>query len=383
MTQTDGREILRLGFKGWTAILCLVVFTAALDLWHSYLSRSTLGLPWAWTTVAGVVICWVTYLALLPSALFFANRFRLDLGRSGRHFAIHIVAALAFAYFQCWTVVALTPSTQPTLSRFWRSTTFNFPCDVLSYWLIVGATYAFHFHSKSRERALEAARLEADLKRRELGAARLEASLTEARLQALQAQINPHFLFNTLNAISSLALTGNREVVAEMLARLGELLRAAFRSDSAHEISIADEMRLLDSYLEIQQLLLGDGLVVKRRVAPDVVDAAVPCMVLQPIVENAIVHGVGTRGPRRIAIEAFREGTMLCLQVSDNGPGFQPMPLRRGVGLANTQERLEQLYGTLHEIEYGRSPGGGAVVTLAFPFKRSTGSDPVPVRRVS
>lgn len=371
MARTNAREILRLGARGWTAILSVVLFTAALDLTNSYLQAVTAQRSWRFSTAMGIVTCWVTYLLLLPTALLFANRFRLDLdGRRGRHLAIHAVAALTFAYFQCWTVAVLVPNEATTLTRFFQSARVNFPCDVLSYWFIVGATYAFHFYSKVRAREVETVRL--------------DASLTEARLAALQAQLNPHFLFNTLNAISSLALTGNREAVAEMIARLGDLLRASFRNQRAHEIRAVEEMRLLDSYLDIQALLLGDGLTIRRTVATETLDALVPCMLLQPIVENAIVHGVGARGGRGvIAIDVSRTGGALRLRVSDSGPGFQPTAVRQGVGLANTQARLEQLYGALHTVEYGRSPGGGAVVTIKIPFKEAAVPELAPSRRVS
>jgi len=194
----------------------------------------------------------------------------------------------------------------------------------------------------------------------------------------LRAQLNPHFLFNTLNAVSALALKGEGKAVARALARLTDFLRIGLNEQYPQIITLAKELDLIDNYLEIQRLLFGDRLAIERIIDPDVISAAVPCLILQPIVENAIVHGIShNSGPGRIRIEASRDTEMLRLQVADSGSGFDSRPTGRGrIGLASTQALLEHHYGTAQSIEYGRSIYGGACVTISIPFR----TEPVDFR---
>jgi sensor histidine kinase YesM len=204
---------------------------------------------------------------------------------------------------------------------------------------------------------------------------RLEAGLAQARLAALRAQLDPHFLFNTLNAVSALALRGEREGVVKALSTLSDLLRATLGGAPTQEVALSDELALLDRYLEIQRLRFSDRLSVVRDIDASVLDAAVPAMLLQPLVENAIKHGIGARPEgMRIEIHARRVDAMVVLQVRDTGPGFgrrdSPETNGQGIGLANTRERLAQLYGTTQRLECRDAEGQGGVVEVALPYRR-------------
>jgi two-component system, LytTR family, sensor kinase len=196
----------------------------------------------------------------------------------------------------------------------------------------------------------------------------LRTSLAEARLAALRAQLNPHFLFNTLNAISTLALKGDRAAVTETLGRLSGLLRAALDEDT-QEIPLAREIDFLDDYIAIQRIRFADRLSVEQRIAPDTLASLVPTMILQPIVENAIEYGVNARrGGGRVNVLASRNNGALVIEVRDTGPGFVRSSMHNGIGLANTRARLEQLYGSAYRFEYGTAVEGGASVRITIPF---------------
>src|SRR4029077_3383259 len=171
-----------------------------------------------------------------------------------------------------------------------------FYLDLLTYWAIVGMYLALHYSN-------------------------LRTSLAEARLAALRAQLNPHFLFNTLNAISTLALKGDHAAVTETLGRLSGLLRAAL-DEHTEEISLAREVDFLDDYVAIQRIRFADRLWMEQSIAPETLTGLVPTMILQPIVENAIEHGVNAqRGVGHVKLSAVRNNGMLVIEVRDSGPG--------------------------------------------------------------
>jgi LytS/YehU family sensor histidine kinase len=205
---------------------------------------------------------------------------------------------------------------------------------------------------------------------RELDAARAKSQLAEARLEALTAQLQPHFLFNTLQAISTL-ITRDPVAANTMLASLSDLLREVLRRGERREVPLEEELRVLAPYLDISQWRFGDRLSVRIEADPSVRRALVPFFVLQPLVENALQHGVGSRaGPGAIRIEANREGDRLWLTVIDDGPGSETTEARRGIGLPNTRARLQELYGDRHTLELGRLTGSqpGFRVRLGIPY---------------
>jgi sensor histidine kinase YesM len=231
--------------------------------------------------------------------------------------------------------------------------TFHF--NLLFYWVMVSVSHAFSYYRQFQERALRAKEL--------------EQRLTQARLQALQMQLNPHFLFNTLNAISTLM---HRDVKAadRMLARLAELLRYALDSTDAQEVPLRQELAFLERYLEIERTRFGERLTIETQLQPETLDALVPNLVLQPLVENAIKHGVERRTKSgRITLIGEVKGERLALQVLDNGPGLREGGVE-GIGLSNTRARLQQLYGEEHRFELRDANEGGVVVALEIPLRR-------------
>jgi sensor histidine kinase YesM len=180
-------------------------------------------------------------------------------------------------------------------------------------------------------------------------------------------QLHPHFLFNTLHAISAL-MHQDVEVADRMIARLGELLRSALESAGTQEVPLRQELDFIKPYLEIEQARLGARLAVQLEIAPDTMEAQVPNLLLQPLVENAIRHGIAPRNaPGRIAIRARRDKDCLHLQVSDNGLGLSSN-YQEGVGVANTKARLQQLYGAAQRFVMDNGPEGGLVVSVAVPY---------------
>ncbi len=203
--------------------------------------------------------------------------------------------------------------------------------------------------------------------RRQRQAVQLQAQLAEARLDALRMQINPHFLFNTLHAVSAL-VERDPGGVRRMIARLSELLRHTIESHATDEVPLRDELAFLRRYIEIMEIRFQGRLRVEQNIAGDVQDALVPNLILQPIVENALEHGVNRAGGEgRIEIAARRDGAQLLLTVRDNGPGLDQQNAS-GVGLANTRARLDQLYGGRASVELRDAEGGGVLAQITLPY---------------
>jgi LytS/YehU family sensor histidine kinase len=230
----------------------------------------------------------------------------------------------------------------------------------LIYWGIVIGQHAFAYYQKFHER--------------ELHAAELETRLTQARLQALQMQLNPHFLFNTLNAISSL-MHKDVEAADRMIVQLSDLLRYALESTEAQEVPLRQELDFLDRYLDIQRARFGERLVICHEVEAETLTARVPNLVLQPLVENAIQHGLEPRARAgQIVLRARRRDEALEVEVQDNGVGLaNGATPTEGIGLSNTRARLEQLYGSRQRLDFLDAPGGGLVVRIRIPWRNDAG----------
>lgn len=218
-----------------------------------------------------------------------------------------------------------------------------------------------------------------DLKERKLHAAELESLLHQAQLDALRSQLHPHFLFNTLHSIAELTHE-NPRLAEALILRLADLLREVLKAPVRQEVPLADEVAFIRGYLEIEQMRLGDRLTVEWDVADDTLSASVPSLVLQPLVENAVQHGIAavTR-PGRLSIRARREEDMLHLQVRDTGPGLPPAPNGQGngIGLSNTANRLRRMYGDRHRFALHNDCGLVATVHIPFATAR-LGAHPPP-----
>ena len=199
-------------------------------------------------------------------------------------------------------------------------------------------------------------------------ALRAESLAQQARLEALRYQLNPHFLFNALNAVSTLVVEQRTADATRMIARLGDLLRATLERPTAERVPLADELELLQRYVDVEAVRLGERLTMRIDVAPDARGACVPVLLLQPLVENAVRHGVAPREEGgTVTVTASRAGGTLRLVVEDDGPGLRGAPAE-GVGLANVRERLAQLYGAAHRFELSDGDGRGCRVVVELPF---------------
>jgi LytS/YehU family sensor histidine kinase len=236
--------------------------------------------------------------------------------------------------------------------------------NISVYWVIIGVYLAFDYQDH--------------LKDRRLRNAELERLLSESRLQTLRAQLHPHFLFNTLNAISA-HVERDPRVARRMIEQLGELLRLSLDHAEDPEIPLERELAFLDRYLELQKVRFEDRLDTVMNVDPGVLDALVPAFILQPLVENSIVHGVAASlRPSVISLDAWREGGRLRLRVQDDGPGL-PAGWRTGLGISNTRERLHRLYGDDGQsFDISGPAGAGVRVDIAIPFRPSSNGTDAP-----
>jgi two-component system LytT family sensor kinase len=275
----------------------------------------------------------------------------------GVGFAV-VHSALIAVYF---AIFQLYPAGETVFGAFRRLMLVHFGMDLIVYAGISGAYHAQRYVREVRER--------------DRRAAALEQQLTAARLDALRSQLNPHFLFNTLNATSTMALAGERDRVVETLGALGQLLRVSLDPALPQLVPLEREMELLNAYLDIQRVRFGERLTIDCQVAPDARAVPVPSMLLQPLVENALQHGIAERpGPGRVDIHATRDGARLVLRVEDDGPGFDGAhrPKGHGVGLGNTRARLAELYGQRALLRTGNRPDGGAFVAVELPVEPGT-----------
>ncbi|HKO15299.1 MAG TPA: histidine kinase [Gemmatimonadaceae bacterium] len=280
--------------------------------------------------------------------------------RVARNWLAQVGAMLVFVMLH----VALFTGATLLLSRPWGSASAMeiftnylaswFVLDIIVYCTLLAVYHALVYYRVSQDRALRASQL--------------EARLAQAQLQMLRMQLQPHFLFNTLHSISALM---HRDVqrADSMIAALSDLLRMSLRSTGAQEVSVREEVDFLQRYVEIMSLRFGDRLRVAVNVDPDVLDARMPALLLQPLVENAFRHGFG-EGTRagRVSVDVARDGDLLRCEVTDNGRGFPLDGVREGVGLSNTRARLQHLHGDRHSCEVHAAPGGGTRVRLSFPF---------------
>jgi two-component system LytT family sensor kinase len=350
-------------------VLCLALIAATIDIIHVMVAwiLGMVSQDFFWLSVARIVVWWGSYIPFMACAFVLADRYRLDGTKRNGNLAIHLLAAVAFAYIHAMAYALMEPrwlmGAEAYFPRLFSRGRSNFPIDFILYWAIVGATYAFHYYSELHHRSLAAEQLKTT-------AAQLEVSLTEARLSALRSQLNPHFLFNTLNAISGLALKGESKAVARVLSKLSDLLRISLDEDRPQLIPLTRELEFTESYVAIQRLWYGDRVTIDWVIQPEARNALVPAMILQPIVENAFVHGVAkSHGSARVQIEAYKEGDKICMIVSDNGRGFSSTAVpRSGIGLSNTEARLSCLYGSNYELRCGEAPEQGGRVTIRFMF---------------
>jgi len=306
--------------------------------------------------------------ALTPLVAWLARRYTIAGGARARAFGVHITAGVLLAVVHGTVFALVYPPLMGMpfgLARQLRgvpSILIAFlVSNLLTYWGVVGICWTMQAVKLARER--------------ELRSSQLEAQLAGARLERLQTQLHPHFLFNALNSVLPLVFR-DRDAAALTISRLEELLRRSLEADAAQLVPLSRELEFLEMYLEIQKTRFQDRLRVAFDVPRELSGARVPNLILQPIVENAIKHGVSAQpGAGSVEISARRTNGMLVLKVRDDGPGLTEFPRTggSGLGLANTRERLQQLYGDDHRLSLENVESGGVEVTLGLPF--SIGAD--------
>ena len=308
---------------------------------------------------------WVGYVMWTPAIFWLGRRFRFDRRHWLVALAVHVPASLIITSLHLALVGMFRfylqglrggdPDLGYTVAEaFFRTVDLELPV----YWAIIGLQHAVDYYRQARAR--------------ELRAARLEVRLVQSQLQALQQQLHPHFLFNTLHAISTL-VHRDPDKADTMIERLSDLLRLTLRKVGVQEVELAEELEYLRAYLDIEQVHFGPRLLIDYRIDAAALDVLVPTLILQPLVENAIRHGLEpqVRGGS-LTIEAQADGDTLWLRVRDNGVGIAKGAQRRdGLGLANTRSRLDRLYGEQAAVTIRENPGGGVLVDLYLPLRRA------------
>src|SRR4051812_31084219 len=299
-------------------------------------------------------LTWYASILSAPLFIWLSRRLPFDKRRWPLSLAAHLAAIVAMVIATGalqWQLTYAGFEGAPTLGRFLMITLLT---GSLPFVTIAAAAHALEARLRARDR--------------ELDAARVRGQLAEARLESLSAQLQPHFLFNTLQAISTL-IPRDPAGAEKMLANLADLLREVLRHGDKREITVREELRVLEAYLEISRRRFGDRLTIDIDANPGTLDAQVPFFLLQPLVENALHHGVGARsGPETVTVSVRRDADRLLLSVADDGPGVDAGEIRRGIGLTNTEARLRELHGALASMTVG-SGASGFVVDIALPYR--------------
>ena len=296
-----------------------------------------------------------------------SRRFPIDEPPHVRHVLVHIVASIAVALSEVAVAFGIDQITGWFNGSFAELLMNGIPANVLYYWLLAGLGHGIEVYRRYR--------------RQERESLVLEKRLAEAELHLLKSQLQPHFLFNTLHAISALM---HRDVRAadRMLARLSDLLRVTLEHVGTSEVALRDELDFLKPYVEIERTRLGERMRVTLDIAPDTLHATVPRMILQPLVENAVRHAIAPRAAGgHIQVNSRRAGDRLELQVVDDGNGGGAGRRGTGVGLANTRARLETLYGADFSFDAGPRPQGGFRAALSIPFRHAPVGEPGALRQ--
>lgn len=339
---------------GWAALTLLFTPEAYL---YFYFRRQPI--PWRETFQLTLVNSAIA-LVFLPAIVWLTRRFPVERKTWPKALAVHIPACLVFSMghsFLYWTTCYASNQLGETLF-------FRFHPNLLTYWAIVGFTEAVDYFERYTLR---------------------ERELANAQLLLLKSQLHPHFLFNSLHTISAM-MHEDLRAADQMVTRLSDLLRLTIDSIGQHEVVLRQELDFVQKYLEIENIRFQERIALDLHVAPDSLDAMVPSMVLQPLVENSVRHGFGaTRRGGTIRIETKRTGDWLVLTVADNGKGFAGAVLAdpfQGLGLANTRRRLEQLYGSGHTLQCSNLAAGGASVLIEIPFHTGTAQPSVDGREL-
>ena len=347
----------------WTAVVVLFAM-------QNFVADALNGRTWpAWDYLRWSGIRWYTWAAVAPVVFRLAERYPIHASLRLRGLGAQLIASMAVTLLVlvigAFVSTAFEPSSFDTQLRYFLG--FYVATGLLTYWALYAVQRAVQFYEEKTHREVEASQLATEL--------------AQSRLRALKSQLQPHFLFNTLHAIATL-LDEDTLSAEDMLLRLSDLLRAFLEDYDGQEVSLRRELVLLDLYLGIQRIRFKDRLTTQIYVAPDTLDCAVPSLILQPIVENAITHGISKRiGVDCIEVESRREGDTLCIDVRNRNStleaGVAPAS-GHGIGLSNTELRLRELYGDVAQVRLDMIWPEGVVCRLRLPFREIEEADDAP-----
>jgi two-component sensor histidine kinase len=358
--------------KQWVIIVAVWAMLGSIYAGPIYFEVEAQGMRHAaWRIFSWGILTWLAWAPLTPVITWFARRFSLVGERWLRNLAVHLPAFLLISAAHSAAATAITLSIKPFDNmgespmefwpRFLSRTKGAFASDLLIYAGVIGICYALDYYHKYRER--------------EFLATRLEAQLAQAQLDSLRMQLHPHFLFNTLNSIVSLVRDNKNQTAVSMLVGLSDLLRHTLEHSSKHEVELREEINFIKLYLSMQEMRFSDRLRIVFDIDPATTRAMVPNLILQPLTENALRHGIGrSAGSGLVGISSGVENNNLRLTVYDDGAGLPDdwqMKSSAGIGLANTAARLQQLYGSHHEFDIRNRNSGGVEVVIVIPFRTS------------
>jgi two-component system, LytTR family, sensor kinase len=359
----------RYGLK-WSIVFLaatLLALFSSLLAWQFSVSLGNPTTPWRTLVILNTTY-WYLWALFTPAIIWLSQHFRFERQGLWRALVVHLPSVVVFSlsHITLMTSVQWWFARQQGRPFSWtsemqRSALLNFDWEMMTYWTIVGLSHAILYYRESRDRAFRTSQL--------------ETRLVEAHLKALQQQLHPHFLFNTLHAISTL-MHRDVEAADRTLMRLSDLLRLSLEHTGQHEIPLQAELDFLSKYLLIEQTRFADRLIVRFDVHPETLDRMVPNLILQPLVENAIKHGVARKsGPGHVDISARREGDKLRMEVRDDGVGLSEdalTALQKGIGVSTTRARLQHLFGADYRFEFHRQTAGLTVV-IAIPWRNVIG----------
>ncbi|GAB2543256.1 sensor histidine kinase [Rhodanobacter koreensis] len=347
----------------WTAVVMLFAM-------QNFVADVMNGRTWsAWDYLRWSGIRWYTWAALAPLVFRLAERYPIHASLRLRGLGAQLIASMTVTLLAlvigAFVSTAFEPSSFDEQLRYFLG--FYVATGLLTYWALYAVQRAVQFYEEKTHREVEASQLATEL--------------AQSRLRALKSQLQPHFLFNTLHAIATL-LDEDTLSAEDMLLRLSDLLRAFLEDYDGQEVSLRRELVLLDLYLGIQRIRFKDRLTTQIYVAPDTLDCAVPSLILQPIVENAITHGISKRiGVDCIEIESRREGDTLCIDVRNRNSTLEAGAASasgHGIGLSNTDLRLRELYGDVAQVRLDMIWPEGVVCRLRLPFREIDEQDDAP-----
>ncbi|HEV8124803.1 MAG TPA: histidine kinase [Gemmatimonadales bacterium] len=357
------------GFGVWTLLALLVALQSGLFL-------GSIGQPFEWTPlILGRLADWYTCAIFTPLYFWLVRRYPVDRQHWPKRLPVYLAitcvsVVLKYAMYQ--PLLRLIPDGRPIPGGYLQTLGVllqrNFAIESIAFWCLLGVVHAIVFYERYKER--------------ESQTAELRARLAAAQLDALAGQLHPHFLFNTLQGVSTL-MHRDPQAADRMLTQLSELLRRTLQQRDRQEVELREELETLGHYVGIMQVRFGDRLTFRTEAEPGIESALVPHFVLQPLVENALHHGIARRaGAGLVVVRAERAGDRLRLLVRDDGPGLanpEGNGPAQGIGLSNTRLRMQQLYGDQQQVVLEQQPGGGVLVCLELPFRpASAGASGTP-----